>query len=207
MVNILSDLSLVQQWNDAFDGGADWDKLFADCQATVDWPGAFFYRELTAAYPEAKVLLSVRNGATWAQSMHDTIWAVLYGDSMIRDLSAARARVDPGWCQYIELMTAMWEKSGLLGPDRDSYEPTALAAAMERHNEEVRRSVPSERLLVWSPADGWEPLCEFLGLPVPQTPLPHVNDTATFADRLIEASLGSLVSWRERHQQALSVQR
>ena len=74
MVNVLSNLDLVPQWVEAFEGTGDWNKIFEGCQATVDWPGSFFYRELIEVYPDAKVLLSVRDGAAWARSMRDTIW-------------------------------------------------------------------------------------------------------------------------------------
>ena len=40
--------------------------------------------------------------------------------------------------------------------------------------------MPPERLLVYEVKEGWEPLCRFLGVPVPQTPFPHVNDAETF---------------------------
>jgi Sulfotransferase domain len=200
MVNILSDLSLVPRWIDAFEGKSDWAETFEGFQATVDWPGAFFYRELIEVYPDAKVLLSVRDGAAWARSMRDTIWGVLYGDTMMRDLSAARSRIDPGWASYMELMSAMWEKSGLLGAVEGGLDEGALASAMERYNNEVREAVPAERLLVWSPADGWEPLCEFLEFPVPSAPLPRVNDAATFADRIHESAISTLAKWQELRQ-------
>jgi hypothetical protein len=200
MVNILSDMSLVQQWQDAFEGGTDWEKIFEGFQSTVDWPGAFFYRELVDVFPDAKVLLSERDGATWARSMHDTIWGLFYGDVMMRDLSSARARVDSGWAQYMELMRSMWQRSGLLGDDEEIFDAEAMAAGMERHIAEVRSVVPAERLLVWQPADGWEPLCEFLEVPVPQAPLPRVNDSSMFADRIVEGSMAVLAQWQERQQ-------
>jgi Sulfotransferase domain len=206
MVNILSDLELAPQWSAAFDGMCDWDQIFEGHQSTVDWPGAFFYKELIQTYPEAKVLLSVRDGAAWARSMHDTIWGMFYGDTLMRDLTFARCRVDPAWAQYIDLMMAMWNKSGLLGSIEGGFEASALAAAMERHNEDVRQTVPADRLLVWSPADGWAPLCEFLEVPVPEAPLPRVNDSAMFADRIVEGAMSALTQWQEQ-QQALPAHR
>lgn len=202
MVNILSDLSLAPQWAAAFDGNADWDRIFAGHQASVDWPGSFFWRELIDYYPDAKVLLSVREGHSWATSMKNTIWGVFYDDVLMRDLSNARARIDPGWNDYIELMKAMWRKSGLLGEMGGGFEPTVLAAAMERHNQEVRDAVPADRLLEWSPAAGWEPLCAFLDVPVPQAPVPHVNDSAVFAGRIVEGSLAVLNAWQAKQAEA-----
>jgi hypothetical protein len=205
MATILTDLSLVPRWIDAFEGRTDW-TVFDSFQATVDWPGAFFYRELMDVYPEAKVLLSVRDGAAWARSMRDTIYAVLFGDCLMRDLSAARMRVDPMWASYISLMIAMWEKSGLLGVIEGGFDENALAGAMERYNDEVRRCVPADRLLVWSPGDGWEPLCDFLEVPVPSVPVPWVNDSSAFADMLNGAAIGSLMKWQQERQALVAAQ-
>jgi len=197
MVDVLKDLSRVPLWREALEGKGEWDVLFSGYQATVDWPGAFFYQELLEAYPDARVLLSVRDGESWEHSMGETIWGVLYGDLLIRDLSSARARVDAGWAGYIELMKEMWAKSGLIGGDEDEPGSGHMARAMERYNAEVKATVPKERLLVWSPADGWGPLCEFLEVPVPAEPLPHVNGSASFGTMIVDASLGTLNAWHQ----------
>ena len=151
------------------------------------------------AYPDAKVLLSVRDGDSWARSMRETIWGILYDDSLIRDVSNARAKLDPKWGAYIDLMKEMWERSGLM-PGGIETTPEAMAEAMERFNEEVTQSVPPDRLLVWSVTDGWEPLCEFLEAPVPEMPFPHLNDSREFKERLIDMSLLALQEWRTREQ-------
>jgi hypothetical protein len=200
MVNILSDLSLVPQWQDAFDGDADWDTIFAGSQSTVDWPGSFFWRELIEVYPDAKVLLSVRSGHAWANSMKNTIWGVFYDEVLMRSLSDARTHVDPGWADYCELLKTMWQKSGLLGEMTGVFDPAIVAAAFDRYNDEVRETVPADRLLEWSPGDGWEPLCKFLDVPVPQAPIPHVNDSAAFAGRIIDGSLAALNAYRAQQQ-------
>jgi hypothetical protein len=201
MVDVLSDLGRVPRWREALLGNADWEELFGGYQATVDWPGAFFYQELMEAYPDARVLLSVRDGAAWEQSMERTIWGVLYGDLLVRDLSTARARVEPAWSEYIELMKEMWAKSGLIAGEADVPGSGYMARAMERYNEEVKATVPPERLLVWSPADGWEPLCEFLEVPVPEAPFPHVNDSNSFSGMIVGASLGVLNAWYQGQRQ------
>ncbi len=204
MVNVLSDLSLVPQWQEAFEGGSDWNKVFDGFQATVDWPGSFFYRELMDVYPDAKVLLSVRDSDSWAKSMSQTIWDVVYGDNLVHDISQARTRVDTGWRNYMDLITAMWEKSGLLPSSAAGPDLTELAQAFDRYNDEVRATVPADRLLVWSFTDGWEPLCEFLDAPVPQAPLPRVNDSAMFNDRIVDAGLQVLNEWHGQQKAAAS---
>jgi hypothetical protein len=94
----------------------------------------------------------------------------------------------------------LWEGRGTLR-DRHS-ERDGLIASFERHTAAVKEAVPADRLLVWDAKEGWEPLCEFLGVDVPPMPLPHVNDSQTFKDRLVEMSLGTLDGWWEREKPA-----
>jgi hypothetical protein len=198
MANVMRDLDTVPRWLEAFLGRDDWDDIFGGYQATVDWPGAFFYKELMEAYPDAKVLLSVRSGESWERSMGDTIWGIFYGDIMIHDLSTAWGRVDQRWANYITLCKSMWEKGGLLAGELEGTGTGRMAAAMERYNGEVRQTVPADRLLVWSPTDGWVPLCEFLEVPVPAVPFPRVNDTKGFGDKIVDLALRALNQWREQ---------
>jgi hypothetical protein len=196
MVNVLSDLDLVRDWRRALDGDVQWESIFEGFNATVDWPGSFFYRELVEAYPDAKVVLGVRDGERWARSMRETIWGFLYGDGVVRQLSSARAAVDPKWRGFIELVSEMWQRSGLMRGEETTEE--SMAAAMQDYHAEVQRTVPADRLLVWSVAEGWEPLCEFLEVPAPETPFPHLNDSKEFGDRMIDSSLIALQEWRAR---------
>jgi Sulfotransferase domain len=195
MVNVLGDLDEAQLWRRALDGERPWDEVFGGFQATVDWPGSFFYKDLIGVYPDAKVLLSVREADAWERSMRDTIWGLFYGDVLMRDLSAARARVDPKWHGYIEMMKEMWRRSGLISEGADTASDS-MRSAMHRFNEEVQMTVPADRLLVWSVSDGWEPLCRFLDLPVPSMPFPHLNDSSEFADRIVDGALLVLREWR-----------
>ncbi len=203
MLNVVSDLSGIYQWSDALDqktsgGQIAWSKIYTGFQATVDWPGAFFYQELMDAYPDAKVLLSVRDSEAWARSMQQTIWGALSGDTMLHDLAVARARIEPEWHQFLTLMQDMWARSGLLDASQGSFDTSALATAMERYNQQVRDYVPPERLLVWSPAQGWEPLCEFLGVPVPSAPLPRVNDSGSFVAMFTGDCMTALNRWYDQ---------
>jgi hypothetical protein len=193
MVNVLGDLSLVPSWRRALAGDVSWPDMFEGFESTVDWPGAYFYRDLMEAFPDAKVLLSVREPEGWERSMHDTIWGILYGDTLTYDLSTARQRIDPLWRQYCELMKDMWDRAGLLAGHGNHY---PVGSAMLAYTQEVKQTVPADRLLVWSPSDGWEPLCDFVGLPVPDAPFPRANDTEGFTQMLIDGSLRALNEWR-----------
>jgi hypothetical protein len=199
MVNILASLDLVPQWRRALEGDGQWNEIFDGFEATVDWPGSFFYRELIDVYPDAKVLLSTRDGESWARSMRETIWGVIYGQNVIRYLSDARCEVDPKWDGYIELMKEMWQRSGLMeGVDTTEQ---FMADAMRRYEEEVKATVPADRLLVWSVRDGWEPLCEFLDIPVPEMPFPHLNDAKEFGERVVDGALLTLQEWRAQSRE------
>ena len=203
MVNVLANLDEADFWRRALDGQAPWDQVFDGFQATVDWPGSFFWRELIEHYPDAKVLLSVRDGAGWEASMRDTIFGLFYGDMLMRDLSTARGRVDSKWHGYLEMMEGMWQQSGLIA-DGAATTSESMQGAMERFNQEVQENVPAERLLVWSAGDGWEPLCDFLELPVPDTPFPHLNDSKEFAERVVDGALVALREWRDQEARTAS---
>jgi hypothetical protein len=203
MVNVLADLGEAAHWRRALDGEGPWQEVFGECQSTVDWPGSFFYEELIDVYPEAKVVLSLRDPEGWERSMRETIWGVLYGGILIRHLSDARSAVDPKWHSYIELMKEMWRRSGLMKGEHDTTAEW-MRSAFDQYTQEVQERVPSERLLVWSVAEGWERLCEFLDVPIPDAPFPHLNDAQEFADRVTDGALLAVTQWRQHGSSAES---
>lgn len=143
----------------------DWEALFADFTATVDWPGAACWKEIADAFPDAVVLLSTRSSAeAWWKSAHDTIFGVIASEPP-EENSAWHAMVTD---LLVHRFTPDWQ-------DHD-----AAVAAYERHNAEVRAAVAPGRLVEWSPGDGWGPLCTALGVPVPDEPFPHLNTTEEF---------------------------
>jgi hypothetical protein len=153
----------------------DWARFLADYRACVDWPSCTFYRELMVAFPDAKVLLSVRDPERWYESMRETIY----------ELSG---RSPPGWLRAIapplravsDTASAIW--TGTFG---GRFEDKAHAIAVfEANIAEVKRVVPPERLLVFEVTQGWGPLCEFLGVPVPDQPFPRLNDREEMLKRV-----------------------
>jgi sulfotransferase family protein len=195
-VNVIADLDQVELWDRAIDGEAIWEEVFAGQEATVDWPGGYFYRELAEAYPDAKVLLSVRDPEAWERSFRETIWTMSHGRSLMPLLAHARAEVDPRFKRYLELVDRMfWGPQGTFAEGHET--PEQLIEQMLRHHEQVKQAIPAERLLVWQVGEGWEPLCAFLDVPVPQEPLPHANDRGEFINRVIGGALDTLQAWRE----------
>jgi hypothetical protein len=204
MVNVLLDLDQAPAWGAAVEG--DTSKLAEILDgfgATVDWPGSFFYKELIEIYPDAKVVLSTRDGDAWAKSMRDTIWGLFYDDTLIKHLSSARCHVDPSWRDYIEMMKGMWERSGLLNGENTTAE--WMASASERYTAEVTANVPAERLLVWSVGEGWEPLCEFLEVDVPDVPFPRLNDSKEFGGRIVDGAILAIQAWKQAADQEAAI--
>jgi len=141
----------------------DWDALMADFVASVDFPSACWWQDLADANPDALVLLSVRPADDWYRSASNTIF------------SGIRAAVDGGDPWMRAFVHALGERFS------DEFDdPDAMKAAFERHNAQVRERVPADRLLEWTPSDGWGPICERLDLPVPSEPFPVTNTTEDF---------------------------
>lgn len=189
MQNVFADLGEVPRWRAALEDREALRDIVDDCESVIDWPGSFYWRELMDMYPEAKVLLSVRDGASWVRSMQNTIWGMLFGNGLLRHITQVHCDVDPQWADYIDMMTGMWEKGGLSSPTMSAAD---MEKACDRYTEEVIAAVPADRLLVWQITDGWEPLCEFLDLDVPEVPFPHINESAGFTGGIVRGGMAAI---------------
>jgi hypothetical protein len=170
MSEAIANPECIPAWVAATRGRPDWERLFAGYRATVDHPGCVFYRELAAIYPGAKVILTVRDPSDWFDSTQATVFS-----------PTMRARVaDPLFKEF--LTGTVW---GLFGEGIDYR--AFMVEAFERHIAEVKRAIAADRLLVFEAAQGWEPLCRFLGVAVPTTPFPRVNSRAEMAAMLAVA--------------------
>jgi len=156
----------VRVWRQAADGTMpDWNEFFSDFEATVDWPAASFWQEISEANPDAIILLSTRSSPeAWWTSANETIFEI------------TRREAPPEMAEW----AAMWSAIARSRFSGDLDDSAAAIAAYERHNAEVRANAPSDRLVEWQPGDGWEPICAALDLPVPAEPFPHVNSTTDF---------------------------
>ena len=157
----------------------DWSTLFEGYQASVDWPSANFWREQLVAFPEAKVVLTKRDPEQWYESVMQTIWQVS---------KSGRGHADPERRRGAEMAFAViWEPVfGARMDDKDH-----VIDCFERHNAAVVDEVPAEQLLVYTPGDGWPPLCEFLNVPIPAEDYPRLNSKEEFTSR-----------WRQINEQA-----
>lgn len=158
----------------------DWDEVYGAYAATVDFPGAVFWEELAAAYPDAKVLLSVRPAAEWYASARATIFAAMDTPGGQGGPSAD----EPDDIALLRTMATEVIRDGLFGGRLD--DPGHCMAVYEAHNRRVMTSVPDDRLVVWEVGSGWEPLCAGLGVPVPDEPFPRTNTREEFARVILD---------------------
>jgi len=159
----------VPHWHAAARGEpVDWGSLLNGYGACIDWPSAHFWREIAAAFPDAKIIHTVRTPESWWESYSETIMkfidaGVTMPEGVVRDMS--RWSVD------------------VIGRQTFGSDFTDREAGIRAFNgrlAEVREAVPEDRLLVFEVSQGWQPLCDFLGLPIPDAPFPRVNDRSDF---------------------------
>ena len=155
MVELFPNPGHIPLWRQAVEGKPDWDAIFAGYRSTTDYPGCVFWRELVARYPDAKIVLTVRDPDAWFESTQATVFA-----------PGRDAPPGSPFATAFDIIHMI---------HRDLNDRASMIADFKRHNEAVIAGVPAARLLVFEAAQGWEPLCRFLGVPAPATPFPRAN--------------------------------
>jgi len=147
----------------------DWEELFSTYQSSCDWPSCTFYKELAEYYPKSKIILSLRDPKAWYRSVSNTIMP-------------AMKKPEPGAPGHL--------LPGVFGPIligektfANDFSEAHMIDVYEKHNAEVKRTIPPDRLLVFEASQGWEPLCKFLDVKVPSAPYPNMNTTEEFQAR------------------------
>jgi len=167
--------SLIPKWASVTEGDADWHDVFNGFEATVDWPAAACWREICDAFPDAPVLLNVREFEPWYRSMENTIRAAKVTPPEQLQQDANRPLPNPLLWQVIDRL--IWE-----GDFQGRFEDKAWVREMyDARIAEIKATIPPERLTVWElGVDGWEPLAAMLDVDVPDEPFPRLHDTAEF---------------------------
>jgi hypothetical protein len=166
----------------ASDTAVNWDDVLAGYRSTQDWPASHFWQELADAYPEAKIVLTVRDPRSWYPSVRTLLTrGPATGDQEAGAAPAAMADA----AAAIDRMRPVLNVIGRthFGADwsvgDDIPDEELAVAAFHRHTARVKESIPPKRLLVFDVRQGWAPLCAFLGVPPPaDEPFPHLNDSA-----------------------------
>jgi Sulfotransferase domain len=175
MIDLVRDPEPLAHWQAAARGErVDWTEVLDGWQSTIDWPGCTFWEQLAETWPDAPVLLSVRDPEAWYRSclnsIHEAKELAMRGELE----GGSEDAPDPA---VIGMINDLIWSGTFHGRFR---EKDYALEVFQRHNEDVRRKVPADRLLVYEITEGWEPLCRFLGVPVPDGPMPHLNDTESF---------------------------
>ncbi|GII77179.1 sulfotransferase family protein [Sphaerisporangium rufum] len=166
-----------------------WDQVLAGYRSAVDWPASFFWSDLAAAYPDAKIILSTRDPHRWYRSFRTLITRPrppIEEGAEVHPALAAMARMRPVLQRMGQVTFGgdSWEFGATVPEEEQAVE------VFRRHNAAVQAAVPADRLLTFDVAEGWDPLCRFLGVEVPAgEPFPHLNDTETMG-RMFEEMIG-----------------
>jgi hypothetical protein len=170
MEEVMKSGAQVRFWQTLADGGeVVWDDVFEGFQASCDWPSCSYWEQLHRHYPDAKIVLTVRDEARWYESVSATIYPVTF--------------VLPRWLQWLVppiarlnkmIVATVWD-----GDFGGRFEDREHALKIYRdHIKHVQATARRDQLLVFKVKDGWAPLCSFLNVPVPENDYPHLNDAA-----------------------------
>jgi hypothetical protein len=169
----------LERWKRVADSGGqlDWEEVFDGYEATVDWPACSCWREIVQAFPEAHVLLNVRDFESWYTSCENTLlalWGPLLFEGKPPPTDADRPPPSPILMEIVEKI--IWERDF-----KDRYPDRNLVREFyDRRVEDIKAAVPAARLTVWKLGDGWAPLAKMLDVPVPDHDFPHLHDTDQF---------------------------
>jgi len=166
-------------WLKAIDGrNVNWKRFFRRFNATIDWPASEFYKELMGVYPDAKIILNVRDPEEWYESSLKTIYRI--------------QTFFPWW--FPGYFMKMQEKLIWKGRFKGRFMDRDFAIEnFKKHVEEVKAYVPADKLLVYDVKDGWEPLCTFLDVDIPNDPFPHYHDTESYMKHIKNVKRWALV--------------
>ena len=193
MSEILQNPACTQDWIDAANGNADWDKIFSGYTATVDNPGCGFWRELADYYPNAKVILTIRDAEKWYESTDETIHSLQFA-SFIKNSP---------WGEMVQ--KTVYDTMDNRMQDRDF-----MVSFFNKRSEAIISTIAPERILVYRVKEGWEPLCKFLDVPVPSSEFPRINtrdETKELIANMTSGSSGQLseeamvTAGKELHQE------
>jgi hypothetical protein len=171
----------MDMWNDYMEGAGemDWQGIFSGYDASTDLPACIHWREMIEAFPDAKVVLTFRDPEAWWNSYMSLVQSQESGVDRLSFLPRFKA---------LDRLVINIEKI-FFGIEPGQYDRTSGIERFNQHNEDVKNTVPPERLLVFNVEEGWAPLCKFLGVDTPDQPFPHEN----VGTQQVEKIMGQLV--------------
>ncbi|MEP2935604.1 MAG: sulfotransferase family protein [Gilvibacter sp.] len=180
-IDLIADAKRLKYWQDLENKeDTNFDALFKGFQASVDFPGYPYYKILLKKYPDAKVILTHRDFEQWYESTQKTIWKSA-NKPLIERIKLFKRKLLSKNLRAIFRCIAFMRKVYLYGQFENRFDSKQYAKKVfYKHIEEVKDHVPKKQLLVYDVAQGWEPLCEFLNLPIPTEAFPHLNKKEHF---------------------------
>lgn len=174
-------------------GTTQWDELYDGYQASVDFPCCAWYKEHMARYPDAKVIFTTRPFEDWYLSIESTVWKA--GPQTLPQKLAMMAKLMFNPRLRAVIKCVKFAKSSIFGGILEGKfaDKAATEEIFNRYIEDVKATVPADKLLIFEVSQGWGPLCEFLGVPVPDEPIPHLNKKENFKTMLAELMKGNMV--------------
>ncbi|MGI5291680.1 sulfotransferase family protein [Nonomuraea polychroma] len=172
----------VERWRQTLEGPVDWGGVLRGYRAAVDWPSAHFWLPLARTYPDAKVIVTVRDPHAWYASLRDTVYALL------RNPGAVPREVQPVVTGMRPVLDRIWRDTfgtALADPMPDEHHAVEV---FQRRTAEVTDALPADRVLIYQTGQHWERLCDFLGVAVPDEPYPRLNDRQAALSHLRRAA-------------------
>jgi len=174
MYEVASNPDHIDLWNRAIDGDSlDVDKLFSDYTSAVDWPAVAFLPTLLALFPRAKVVLTLRDSGEWFESATKTIFKFMLLSDFVSDRTSKK---------LVEMSRRLILEKVF---SNKYFDKDFCVDVYNRHIQEVIKMVPKDRLLIYKVSDGWAPLCNFLGVSIPNKPFPFTNDRKSFFAKIM----------------------
>jgi hypothetical protein len=159
-----------------------WKELFDSYGSAVDVPAALYARSILEAYPDAKIIHTVRDPEAWYGSVAKTVFKASQPSPLKKFLTLIKLPFSPAIQKRLPVLAYAGRMiRELYGPNLKDKE--SVLKAHQRYEEETLKSLPKDKVLIFSVKDGWEPLCAFLGVPVPNEPFPKANSTEEFTAR------------------------
>ena len=166
MYEVLPHQERVEKWVSLVQGATpDWDAIFDGYRASADWPGAYFWREIAEHFSDAKLILTTRDADAWYESMAQTILPLLRASAVTPNSLAEEMFISRTF-------------------EGDIDDRSHVIDVFKRHVDAVQAEYGPDRLLVLELGSGWEPLCAFLGVEVPNVPYPVGNTSEEFGDNI-----------------------
>lgn len=141
--------------------------------SSCDYPASTYWKELLTRYPNAKVILTVRDPEKWYKSASETVYRTFPGFPT-NSLALRVFLKSP----LSKISNEFHMKAGVRDLFHGDMSKENIMKCYREHIERVKRECPPDKLLVYEVSQGWEPLCKFLGKPIPDVPFPRLNETA-----------------------------